>query len=372
MCYTVNMNDYTEIEDEYMLKVEELLRERLGVLLTERYGQVPLGINYTPHQYFMAQMGECLTPLLVEVKGEVSSLTQLRHFSNFAKDFEGMSLLVAGHIDDKVKNKLREMAIGFYEVDREIYFPFHYSFEGNLSEDSSGSRAIAQKGFRAESSMKLLLYFVCKPKSLEYTQRELAKLLDMSLGAVNKSLKDLAEKRLVITSRKRRYLGKFDEIADRWRISFADHLRKNFTIGTFSPLGDDFYKRWRTDYIWNSSCESDESYEWSKTYRDLGIFWGGEAAASIRTGYLTPELFQIYTYDDRIAKILKTLLLKKDPEGIVKIAKCFWPQELNANEYAAPDFVTYCELLNSGIDRNLEAAEVLKDKIRQRIKQYEY
>ncbi len=363
------MNFDSELEKEYIHELETMLETQLGAEIVERYGEVPLGNKYTPDFYCMLKLGQLSTPMLVEVKSDVSTLSQLKKFTDFARGFDALAILVATTISEKVKTRLKEDAIGYYEVNRELYFPFQYFFENHTGR---ASKAIEQKGFRAESSLKLLLYFVCKPESLNFTQRELSEKLDISLGAINKSLNDLSDKGLIIVRGKDRFLGRFEEIVGRWRISFADHFKKNFIIGTFSPVGDDFHSTWRRDYIWNAQHD-DKDWTGSRSKDEKhDIYWGGEAAAAIKTDYLTPELFQIYTYNDNITSIIKNLYLKKDPNGIIKIAKCFWPQELNLANGTVPDFVVYCELLNSGIDRNLETAKMLEKTIRDRLKQYEY
>ena len=361
------MNFDSELEKEYIHELETMLETQLGAEIVERYGEVPLGNKYTPDFYSMLKLGQLSTPMLVEVKSDVSTLSQLKKFTDFARGFDALAILVATTISEKVKTRLKEDAIGYYEVNRELYFPFQYFFENHTGR---ASKAIEQKGFRAESSLKLLLYFVCKPESLNFTQRELSEKLDISLGAINKSLNDLSDKGLIIVRGKDRFLGRFEEIVGRWRISFADHFKKNFIIGTFSPVGDDFHSTWRRDYIWNAQHD-DKDWTGSRSKDEKhDIYWGGEAAAAIKTDYLTPELFQIYTYNDNITSIIKNLYLKKDPNGIIKIAKCFWPQELNLANGTVPDFVVYCELLNSGIDRNLETAKMLEKTIRDRLKQY--
>lgn len=102
----------------------------------------------------------------------------------------------------------------------------------------------------------------------------------------------------------------------------------------------------------------------------MNSYWGGEAAASLKTKYLHPGAFTIYTYESTPISLLKILRLKKDPNGTIEILKCFWPNELNdQSNYTVPDFVVYCDLLNSGIDRNIDTAQLLEERIKNVLKE---
>ena len=214
---------------------------------------------------------------------------------------------------------------------------------------------IKNKGFKAESNIKLLLYFLSKPEALSYTQRHLSENLDMSLGAINKALSNLDKVKLILSKGSKRYFGKFEELVNRWRISFLDFEEKNLSLGKFSPINDDFYMDWK-----------------KKDLKGINSYWGGEPAASIRTDYLSPEIYRIYTYNDQVLPLLKELRLKKDPNGKVEIFRAFWPNEVNNQDGTVPDFLTYCDLHNSGIDRNIETAKVLEEKIKKELEKYVY
>ena len=68
---------------------------------------------------------------------------------------------------------------------------------------------------------------------------------------------------------------------------------------------------------------------------------------------------------------MKSMKLIKDKEGPIEIFKSFWPSELN-DVNTVPDIIVYCDLLESGIDRNIETADLLVMNIKKRISKYEY
>lgn len=341
-----------ELEREYIPKVERLFKQDLGFKILDTFEEIQLGVNYKPDHNFSIKVGNYTVPVMVEIKGDLSHLSQIKKFMSLANGLDGISLLVAPSISEKIKERLRRDNVGFYEVDREVFIPFDFILNSNR--ERGASRAIKVKGFRAESNLKMLLYLISKPEALKYTQRELGERLDLSLGAVNKALKNLEIAKIIITRGRDRYFGRFDEIVDRWRMAFRDFETREHHLGRFSPMHENFYS------------------DWKRNLKSIDSYWGGEAAASIRTNYLTPELFSIYTYNDKLTPILKELRLKKDPKGCIGIMKCFWPEEINNNDGTAPDFVVLCELLNSGIDRNIETAEVLKKRLMKEMAKYEY
>jgi hypothetical protein len=82
--------------------------------------------------------------------------------------------------------------------------------------------------------------------------------------------------------------------------------------------------------------------------------------------------YKIYTYNDQPLSILKELKLKKDPYGKIEILKAFWPDEINNEDGTIPDFLTLCELVNSGNDRNIETSKILEEKIKKDLERYGY
>lgn len=328
--------------------IESLLEElskRLGVKVIDHLGSIPLGGNYRPDGYVLLELSGEKLPLIVEVRGHLSSLYPLKKFLNFAKDFQGACCLVAEAIEIGVKEQLKSHGIGYYEINNELFFPVTYKVFG----DKTTIKEIgltSSKGFHAESGLKLLFYFVVSPESLKFTQRQLSEKLGISLASVNLAIKNLEKLGAIrLDSKGDKKLGDLEELIDRWRFSYGDIEKKKLYVGRFSPINDDAYSDW-------------EKLPLNK----VKGYWGGEPGASILTNnYLSPGLFTIYTYENSLGEILKNLRLKKDPMGKIEIVKAFWPEEINDQEKRiVPQFLIYCELLNSGIDRNKETATILK------------
>lgn len=320
------------------------LKKNLKLEVINRAGRIPLGANYLPDGFVLLRLSKEEIPLVLEVKGHLANLYQIKKILNFAKEFTGICCLVAEAIDRKVKEQLRVLGIAYYEINNELFFPVLYrNFENKKR--VKGPLLTTSKGFHADSSFKLLFYFIVKPESLNFTQRQLSEALGISLGTINSSLKSLEKIGLIqLEDRRKRKLGHFDEIVESWRNTYLDFEKNKLSLGRFSPINEDFYADWK-----KMSLQSIKGY------------WGGEAGASLVTNYLRPGLFTIYCYENSLGEVLKNLRLKKDPLGKIEIINAFWPEELNnSRDQITPLFLIYCELLNSGIDRNKETATYIK------------
>ena len=331
------------------------LQSYLKLEVTKIYEEVLVSEGCRIDLLLTIKAGRREFPLYVEYKRELSHMSRLKSLNKILDQIDGPAMVVASSIDTNIKNKLKRKGIGFLEVEKEGHFPMSMMLDEEYSNKSKKPvNQIKEKGFRAESNIKLLLYFVSRPEALHFTQRELAERLDLSLGAVNYALKNLTAMKLVRKKGKKRFIGDFDDIVYRWKYSVLDTELNRFWMGAFTPLSDSFYQKWKT------------------ALKGADSVWGGEPSAAIRTGYLSPEIFTIYTYHNTATPLLKKLRLKKIRDGGVHILKCFWPDELNNDDGTAPDFVTYCNLIDSKIDRNKETALLLKEKILSELKKYEY
>lgn len=346
----MNMIDLHDIEKKSIKVLLEELRKRLGAIVLREFGQIPLGGNYRPDGYVMLGIGAEEQPLVIEVKGHVSNLHQIKNFMNFARTFDGMTILIAEAIADQVKEQLKMAGIGYFELNNELHLPLKFKITDE--KQSSSERSITEnQGFRVESNLKILFYFMSNPESLKYTQREISQKLGISLGTVNLAIKNLEKVKVIqnINGTKLMY-GDFNEIIERWRIAYGDIEKNKLLIGRFSPVSDGFFDVW--DELNLSTIKG---------------YWGGEAAASLITNrYLSPGIFTIYSYEANAGVFIKDLKLKKDPKGKIEILKAFWPEEINRNDIrVVPEFLILCDLLNSGIDRNRETAQKIKRQLEQ-------
>jgi hypothetical protein len=322
--------------------------ESVNIETTQEHMQIRLSPNYRADAYLTVKIGGKENVICVEVKGQVNNLHQIKNFLDHAESFEGLSMLVAEEITDAIKKNLKERNVGFLELRKQLYVPISVSLDYQERSQTYKS-AISSTGYRTDSILKLLFYFLCKHGALNYPQRQLSVDLGISLGAINASIKMLEITKVISTfEESRRVINSWHSAVEEWRRLYKHHGQKKILVGRFSHLDKDFDANWK--YLDIHTAQS---------------YWGGEPAANIETQYLQPEAFTLYTYESVTLNLLKKLRLKKDPKGNIFIYHAFWPENLN-NEDArlVPMLLTYCDLLNSDIDRNIETAQEIERKMR--------
>lgn len=346
MWYSLNMTRRAaeqQMNDIYLDEIKNAIFNAAGIQVIKEFGQIPLGNKYQADAYYLAKIGGKETPICVEVKGHVESQLQIKNFLDFAKTFSGIAMLVAGSMSDSIKKICKEATVGYFDLEaRELYLPLTLNM---ALTNMSNQKLVAGSGFRTESSIKLLFYFLTNQSALKLTQRQLHQELDVSLGSINIALKNLESSGTILT------LGSSDRIVvdpekalDKWVQMFTALNADKLLIGRFSPIQDDFYKNWK-----------------SMDLTSVNGYWSGEPATEIETGYLRPENFTIYAYESKLSELLKKLRLKKDPHGRIFVKKAFWPNKINDTEKRiTPWILSYAELISSKNDRNLEAAKELK------------
>ena len=338
----------SQIKLNAIRELKQLLLKSANIETKEEHTGMRLSPNYRADAYLTVNIGGKENVICVEVKGQVNNLHQIKTFLDYTKNFEGLSILVAEEISDAIKKNLKERNVGFVELGKEIFLPISIPLD-HEGRSHSHKSAVSTTGYRTDSLLKILFYFLCKRDTLNYSQRQLAADLGISLGAINATLKFLEIEKIISTfEESRRVINNWHNAVEEWRRIYKHHGQKKVLIGRFSPLDKDFSANWK--YLDVQAAQA---------------YWGGEPAANIATQYLQPEVFTVYTYETVKLNLLKTLRLKKDPNGNIFIYHAFWPENLN-NEDArlVPMFLTYCDLLNSGIDRNIETAQEIERKMR--------
>lgn len=333
-------------EKDTLESLKRTLQEDANIKIVKNYGQIPLGSAYQADAYFLGRFGKKEIPICVEVKGHITNLHQIKKFTDFSKSFDGLAILVAEFISESSRIFLRECGIGYLErLSGELFLPLKIQI--NSSQSKGQNSKTKESGFRAVNRLKLLFYFLTEPKSLKLPQRSLSKDLEISLGGVNKAIQELKSSH-IIQSWENSNLELLDKkkAVEKWATEFSNFDKNKLLIGRFSPVDSDFFNNWQP-----------------KNLGETSSYWGGEPAASLLTGYLQPEVFKIYSYESQILNFLKSLRLKKDEKGKVFIYRAFWPEKLNnTSSRTCPWILAYADLINSGIDRNIETAEEMLNK----------
>ena len=190
-----------------------------------------------------------------------------------------------------------------------------------------------------ETGIKLIFQFLVEPAKVRLTYRELAELANISLGSVGTIMQELINLNFILKTKETMKLKNFKELLNRWITAYHDVLRPRLFRKQMSFVRPESYTKWK-------------EIDLNKT---IGLtFWGGEPGANVLNGYLHPGIFTIYT--DRNWQSFKDIELVPDENGKVEILELFWGHQTYKG---IPPVLIYADLMRSGSDRYIEAANMI-------------
>lgn len=250
-------------------------------------------------------------------------------------------LLVTPYIPPAIAKTFAKEGINYIDKAGNSYIHQEHLFifiEGKKRETSikiNKSRAFGEAG------TKLVYELLCHPEHVNLSFRELASLIQLSLGSVGTIIQELTQMGFVSKAKERVLLEK-ETLLKRWLIAYSEVLRPKLIMKRMRPLSSSFYKEWRQVDL---SMISEQTQ------------WGGEPAGNMLTGNLTPATYTIYT-DTSWQNIGKTLGLIPDEEGRIEVLSHF---STEASKSTASPLLVYADLIISGDSRNIEVAKIIEN-----------
>lgn len=254
------------------------------------------------------------------------------------------SILISNHINKVLADKLQKANIEYIDFSGNMYInspPVFISIKGETPQKKSLSD-ITQFTLSV-ASIKLIFTLLVIKKPLEHTYRELAKMSDVALGSVSKTLLILEKHGYIVEkNRGEKHLVNKDILLSKWCIGYAEKLRPKLMIDKFSTDNLAQFKE-------TNPCE-------------FNFLWGGEIAAAKLTHYLSPQIITLYA-DDALPLLQYKCRLKKDNNGNIELIKKFWNFDTKTyKENHVPFILVYADLLSSLDERTQETAEIIYDK----------
>lgn len=254
------------------------------------------------------------------------------------------SILISNHISKALAENLQKANIEYIDFSGNMYIdspPVFVSIKGetpqkvHLPDITSFTLSIA--------SIKLIFTLLIIKDSLEHTYRELAKISDVALGSVSKTLLMLEKHGYIVEKNHgEKHLVNKEKLLSKWCIGYAEKLRPKLIISKFST--DNLAQLKEIDSL------------------DFNFLWGGEIAAAKLTHYLSPQIITLYA-DDALPQLQYKCRLKKDNNGNIELIKKFWNFDTKIyKENHVPFILVYADLLLSLDERNQETAEMIYDK----------
>lgn len=254
---------------------------------------------------------------------------------------EGMPMiLITNKLYPKLANTLADNRINW--IDKAGNCDIRHE---NLTIKISGQKKITSGNTSSvsktsETNIKLILFFLQNPESINWSYREIQEKVGLSLGTITKAFDLLKTKRYLVQTDKGRRIAMREELIEWWQQQYNEFLKPKLLINQMSFRTPDARKKWK------------------ETLLPEGMYWGGDCGANLVDGYLIPGEFEIYS-EVVSSLLLRTGAVVPDPNGEIRIYKKFWIGD--EKEKLAPTLVIYADLMGTGDSRCHEAALRIKE-----------
>ena len=300
------------------------------------------------------RLGKLKTRFWVEIKNEIRK-QNLPHILDQVKENPEEWLLVCQYIPKPIKEELKNRAVNYLETAGNCFIRRDGLFFYINDQAVTAHRQPKDGRLWKQAGLKFLFGILVKPALLNQTYRTIAKTTNVALGNIGPFIEELKQEGFVKEGKNKGekflFIEHKEQLQNKWVELFNIVLKPKLKEGKFRFL--------------------DNNVNWQELPTD-NLYWGGEVAGALLTGYLRPEIFTIYTRENKTT-IMKNLRLVPDQNGKVELMERFWDNKLFEGEYEIFDtknnihnrvhpLLAYAELTGSLDSRNRETAERIKQK----------
>lgn len=262
-------------------------------------------------------------------------------------------LLICQYIPKPLKQKLKNQGINYLETAGNCFIRKDGLFFYINDKAVTAHRQPAQGKLWNQAGLKFLFGILINPKLLNTNYRQMAQETKVALGNIGAFIGELKQEGFLKDGVKNNkpylFIENGEQLQRKWIELFNAVLKPKLKQGRFRFLNKEDVQNWQEAFV-------------TKPHQ---FYWGAEPAGAILTKFLQPEIFTIYTNENKTA-IMKQLRLVPDAEGNVELIHVFWETAnagLLAGKYkTVPPLLAYAELMTSLDSRNRETAERIKQK----------
>lgn len=286
--------------------------------------------------------------LEVDVKSEIRTAA-LSNILIKQKATDGKLLMVSRYIPAPMKDELKVNGISYIDGSGNCYIETRGIYVYVNNQKGPMLKITEETKLWAPSGMKFLFAILMDQELLNSSYRNIAYTAGVALGNIGSFIFELKREGYVITGVRNKQrtllLDNRTMLIDKWADMYRNILRPKQMIGRFR-----FNKKEEREN-WHSQVGS-----------DIGIYWGAETAGAILTEYLSPEVYTIYSNEDRF-ELMRKLKIVPDQSGEVELLRPFWNEEVFSTDGdTVPPLLAYAELISSFDSRNRETAMRIKEK----------
>lgn len=190
-----------------------------------------------------------------------------------------------------------------------------------------------------EKGLKVIFYLLLDKKNVGRPYREIMDATGVAIGTVKNIIDGMIYQQFVRVENNKRFLTNTDRLLMLWATNYGQNLKPKLLQTRFAFRNEGNRRNWENLIL------PDE------------MVWGGETAAALTDGFITPGEFTIYT-DAPAATLMKTGAVIPDTDGEITVYQKFWT---GADAKTVPAVLIYADLMDTANGRCIEAAQKIKE-----------
>ncbi len=190
-----------------------------------------------------------------------------------------------------------------------------------------------------EKGLKVIFYLLLDKKNVGRPYREIMDATEVAIGTVKNIIDGLIYQQFVRVENNKRFLINTDRLLMLWATNYGQNLKPKLIQTRFTFRNEENRRNWE------------------KLVLPAGMVWGGETAAALTDGFITPGEFTIYT-NAPAATLMKTGAVIPDADGEIAVYQKFWT---GADVRTVPAALIYSDLMDTANGRCIEAAQKIKE-----------
>lgn len=191
-----------------------------------------------------------------------------------------------------------------------------------------------------EKGLKVIFYLLLDKKNIGRPYRDIMNVTGVAIGTVKNIIDGMVYQQFARVEGNKRFLMNADRLLMLWVNNYGQILKPKLLQTRFAFRDTEKLKNWK-----------------KMTLPD-GMIWGGEPAAALTDGFLTPGEFAVYA-DVPAATLMKTGAVIPDANGDIAVYEKFWAGEGTVN--VTPAILTYADLMDTANGRCIEAAQKIME-----------
>lgn len=190
-----------------------------------------------------------------------------------------------------------------------------------------------------EKGLKVIFYLLLDKKNVGRPYREIMDATEVAIGTVKNIIDGLIYQQFVRVENNKRFLINTDRLLMLWATNYGQNLKPKLIQTRFTFRNEENRRNWE------------------KLVLPAGMVWGGETAAALTDGFITPGEFTIYT-NAPAATLMKTGAVIPDADGEIAVYQKFWTR---TDVRTVPAALIYSDLMDTANGRCIEAAQKIKE-----------